>query len=168
MTTRTFRQLGIGFGSQPTNITAKINNVVVYQGPVTTLDEPFPTLPNVDYAVTNVLFSWTEDVTYAGPAVVEIQVDENSDLLVAEIDANYTAIPNPAFVDANTTPEVNNIISSGANGFVDLQSSQIGNIYLDGVLQTVTHTAPLDGQYWWELSVPDTIEINATITPGLE
>jgi len=150
----------MGFGSQPANITAKINSVVVYQGPVTTLDEPLPTLPNLDYSVTNVLFSWTEDVTYAGPAVVEIQVDQNSDLLVAEIDANYTAIPDPANVQAT--------ISSGATGFVDLPSSQIGNVYLDGVLQTVNHTAPLAGQYWWKLSVPDTIVINATITPGLE
>lgn len=167
MTTRTFRQLGIGFGSQPANITAKINNVVVYQGPVTTLNEPFPVLPNIDYTVTNVLFSWTDEVTYSGPAVVEIQVDDNSDLLVTEIDANYTAIPNPAFVDANTTPGIANVISSGANVFAPLQN-QIGNIYLDGVLQTVNHTSPLGGQWWWELTVPDTIEINATITPGLE
>jgi len=167
MTTRTFRQMGIGFGSQPANITAKINNVVVYQGPVTTLDEPFPTLPNLDYTVTNVLFSWSEDVTYAGPAVVEIQVDENSDLLVADINANYTAIPNPAFVDANTTPEVGSVISSGANGFLTLQTSQIGNIYVNGALQTVSYT-PLGGQHWWELTVPDTIVINATIAPGLE
>lgn len=160
MTTRTFRQLGIGIGSQPTNITAKINNVVVYQGPVTTLDEPFPTLPNLDYTVTNVLFSWTNDVTYTGPSVVEIQIDGNSNLLVAEIDANYTAIQDPA--------NVQTIISSGANGFVDLQVSQIGNIYLDGVLQTVNRTSPFDGQWWWELIESDNIKIDATITPGLE
>ena len=158
MTTRTFRQMGIGFGPQPANITAKINNVVVYQGPVTTLDQSFPVLPNLDYTVTNVLFSWTDDVTYAGPAVIEIQVDADSDLLVAEINANYTVITNPA--------NAQSYISSGPDGFIDLQASQIGNVYLGGSLQTIDHTAPLSGQYWWELTVPDTIEINATINPG--
>lgn len=167
MTTRTFRQLGIGFGSQPANITAKINNVVVYQGPVTTLDEPFPALPNLDYTITNVLFSWTNDVTYTGPSVVEIQTDGNSNLQVAELEANYTAIPNPAFVNANTTPGVANVISSGPDGFVDLNSLQIGNIYVNGVLQTVDYSQ-LNGQYWWQLSSSGTVEINATITPGLE
>jgi len=159
MTTRTFRQLGIAFGSQTANITAKINNVVVYQGPVTTLNTPFPVLPNLEYTVTNVLFSWTNDVTYTGPAVVEIQVDADSDLLVAEISANYTPIRDPA--------NVQSIISSGPDGFVDLPVSQIGNIYVDGALRPVDHTNPLIGQYWWELVVPDTIEINATIDPGL-
>ena len=159
MTTRTFRQLGIGFGPETANITAKINDVVVYQGPVTTLNQPFPVLPNLDYTVTNVLFSWTADVTYAGPAVVNIQVDANSDLLVAEISANYTAIKNPA--------NVQSIISSGPDAFIDLPITQIGNIYVDGALRPVDHTNPLVGQYWWELVVPDTIEINATIEPGL-
>jgi hypothetical protein len=158
MTTRTFRQLGIAFGSQTANITAKINNVVVYQGPVTTLNQPFPVLPNLDYTVTNVLFSWTNDVTYTGPAIVEIQVDADSDLLVAEISANYTPFRDPA--------NVQSIISSGPDGFIDLPVSQIGNIYVDGSLRPVDHTNPLVGQYWWELIVPDTIEINATIKPG--
>jgi hypothetical protein len=167
MTTRTFRQLGIGFGEQPANITAKINNVVVYQGPVTTLNEEFPVLPNFAFKITNVLFSWTEDITYAGPAVVEIQVDENSDLIVAEIDANYNPIPNPAFVNETETPGVANIISSGVDGFLDLQTSQIGDIYVDGTLHTVDYTPPQSGQHWWELTVADTIELNTTITPGL-
>lgn len=159
MTTRTFRQMGIGFGSQPANITAKINNVVVYQGSVTTLDQPFPVLPNVDYTVTNVLFSWTDDITYNGPTVIEIQADADSEVLVGEINANYTVIPDPA--------NAQSYISSGPDGFVDLPVAQIGNIYVGGSLQTVDHTAPLSGQYWWELTAPAAIEINTTIKRGL-
>jgi hypothetical protein len=167
MTTRTFRQLGIAFGAAPATIIAKINDVIVYQGPVTTLNEPVPALPNPGYTVDNVLFTWTNDVTYEGPVKVEIQVDADSDILVAEIDANYTPIPNPAYVDANTTPTVSTVMSSGPDGFIDLPASQIGDVYVQGELQTIDHTN-LPGQWWWELTIPDDIVINATITPGLE
>lgn len=165
MTTRTFKQLGIAFGNATATITAKVDNVVVYQGPVTTLNEPFPDLPNVAYVINDSLFSWTTDVTYSGPASVEVEVDENSDLIVADIAANYSIIPNPAYIDANTTPTVPQYISSGPDGFETINPNLIGNVYIDGVLQTVDHTQ-LPGQWWWELTVPDTILKEITITPG--
>jgi hypothetical protein len=156
MTTRTFQQLGLAFGAQTANITAKINDAVVYQGPVTTLNEPFPTLPNINYIVTNELFSWTADVTSSGPLILEITIDQNANLLIAELEANYSRVGN-----------VGNSRSSGADGYVGLVYSQFGNTYINDQLQSVTH-GDLTGQWWWKLPNNGTFVENITIEPGIE
>jgi len=157
MTTRTFKQLGVAFGTEPANITAKIDNVVVYQGPVTTLNESFPDLPNLSYVVTNELFSWTADIAFSGPQLLEIDVDGSVTLLITEIQANYT----PSEYQGN-------IISSGANTYVPFTYTQFGNTYINETLQSgVTHDT-LDGQWWWPIPPAGTFVENITITPGLE
>lgn len=163
MTIRTFKQLGIAFGSQPANITAKINDVVVYQGPVTTLNEPFPTLPDLSYNVTNELFSWTvPDVAFTGNQAMEISVDSNATLLISVLSANYTPIP------ANPPTDPQTVVSSGPDGFIGFVWQQFGNTYINGVLETVTHTGNLDGMWWWQLPPGGTFVENVNILPGLE
>lgn len=160
MTTRTFKQLGIAYGNQNVEITAKIDNVVVYQGTVNTLNEPAPELPNLDYTVTNELFSWTADVDFAGPQVLEIDVGQGAELIVAKLEANYTPIAN---ITANT------VASSGANNYVSFKWQQFGNTYIDGVLQdsqTIDHDT-LGGMWWWKLAPGSNLVENITIEPGL-
>lgn len=157
MTTRTFRQKGIAFGNETANITAKIDNVVVYQGSVTTLNEPYPALPNLDYQVDNELFSWTADVAFSGPQVIEITTSGNSILLITALDQNYCPIANG-----------NVIVSSGANGFMDLKWEQFGNTYINGVLQssgTINHDT-LGGQWWWKIAPNSSFVENVSIEPG--
>jgi hypothetical protein len=162
MTVRTFKQLGVAFGSQPANITAKIDNVIVYQGPVTTLNESFPALPNLSYPVTNELFSWTvPDVTFSGNLVMEISIDNNATLLIAELQGNYTVVQS----DPPTTPAT--YVSSGPDGFVVAQWSQFGNTYVNGSLQTVDHANSLDGMWWWRLAPGGTFVENFNVTEGL-
>jgi hypothetical protein len=154
MTTRTFKQNGIAFGPTPVNITAKIDNVVVYEGTVETLDESLPVLPNPAYTVTNTLFSWTTDVAFSGNAVLEITTDGN--VLLASTSSNYTPFT-----------ENGNIYSSGANNFIAFTSGQFGNTYINDSLQTVSH-GDLPGMWWWQLQPSDTFVENITINPGLE
>jgi hypothetical protein len=45
MTTRNFIQYGQAFGAATASITATIDGTVVFSGPVSTLDTPFPSLP---------------------------------------------------------------------------------------------------------------------------
>jgi len=154
MTTRTFKQNGIAFGPTPVNITAKIDNVVVYEGPVETLNESFPNLPDPAYTVTNTLFSWTTDVAFSGSSVIEITTDGN--LLVASLGRNYTPFT-----------ENGNTYSTGANNFISVTSNCFGNTYINDALQTVDHGALL-GMWWWKLQPSDTFVETITIDPGLE
>jgi hypothetical protein len=157
MTTRTFKQLGIAYGSQPANVTAKLNNVVVYEGPVTTLNEPFPDLPNTDFAVTNEIFTWTANVDFSGNQEITLTIDNSAELLVTQLKANFTPVAN-----GNAT------ISSGANVFVGFPTEQFGNTYVNGVLQEVVHTPELEGQWWWQIPASGEFIENVTIEPGLE
>ena len=159
MTTRTFKQMGVAFGDQPLEITAKVDNVVVYQGPVTTLNEPFPELPNSNYHVTNELFSWTTDLFFTGSQVIDITVGSGAELLVATTAGNYTPIPDP-----NT----GNIISSGPDNYITFRIQQFGNTYINGTLidsQTINHDE-LPGMWWWRLASGDSFVENITIMPG--
>jgi hypothetical protein len=157
MTTRTFKQLGIAFGAEPANITAKIDNAVVYQGPITTINEPFPDLPNLSYVVTNELFSWTTDITFSGPQTLEIDVDGTVTLLVTEIRANYTQ-----------GEYQGNIISSGANTYVPFEYTQFGNTYINETLQGNVVHGNLTGQWWWPLPPNGNFVEEITIIQGLE
>lgn len=164
MTVRTIKQAGVAFGAQTANITAKINDVVVYQGPVTTLDEAVPVLPNLSYQVTNDLFSWTvPDVSFTGLQTLEITNDNNATLLVAGLTQNYTPVPNDPV--ANVPPSTH---SSGPDGYIGLVPAQFGNTYVNGVLQSVTHTTETEGQWWWTIPPGGTFIENMTIEPGQE
>jgi hypothetical protein len=154
MTTRTFRQTGVAFGATPVNITAKIDNVVVYEGPVQTLNEPFPVLPNLSYTVTNTLFSWTANVDFTGNQILEVSTD--GPILLAQLNANYTPVGN-----------VGNVVSSGPDNYIGFRYNQFGNTYINDTLQTVSH-GDLPGMWWWQLQPGDTFVENMTINPGLE
>jgi hypothetical protein len=161
MTTRTFKQMGIAFGNQPLEITAKVDNVVVYTGTVVTSNEPAPELPDINYSVTNELFSWTADVNFTGPQVIEITVGQSAELLVAQLTANYSPVPNVA---AGT------YISSGPDNYVTFNWQQFGNTYINGTLQNVEsiNHNELPGMWWWKLAPGAEFVENVTIEAGLE
>jgi hypothetical protein len=92
MTTRTFIQRGKAYGTVPCTITAKINNTIVYEGPVTTMDESLPTQPWIQ-ANTD-LFSWTNTVDFQGTQTMEITVT-GSVLVLSTVVANYNSLQNP-------------------------------------------------------------------------
>ena len=66
MTTRTFKQRGQAYGSSPVTISAKIDGVEVFNGSVSTLDEPVQTTGfNPDEPYGTDLFTWTNDLDFA-------------------------------------------------------------------------------------------------------
>ena len=94
MATRTFKQSGQGFGSGTCTITAKIDGVVVYSGPVPTVAGSAPGGPTGENDEYPVLFTWTTDTEFEGTKTMEISVSGTA-LYLAEVKANHYAKPVP-------------------------------------------------------------------------
>lgn len=149
MTTRTFIQQGQGYGIVPVEIVAKIDGNVVFSGAVPTTNPPVPPGgTGTGSGPTQNLFSWTNDVTFAGQQSVEITVTGGT-LLMTQTVANYTK-----YLDGtgNTQPGNETTYTGFWTEVIDgiTISDPFINEAIDGVLQ-IEHPEPgsLDGQWWW-------------------
>lgn len=166
MTTRTFKQQGLGYGTEPLTIVAKINGVVAYEGPVTTVDQP---LPAADGSVEDhvALFSWTNTVDFAGSAEVEIAVSGPGTLLIAETLANYS----PVFV--TNAEGIVTVVSSGPDEYMSMgPADPIENPKIDGVEVTrdrdLNPDNVLTGQWYYKVDGESTFTGTLQIQQGIE
>ena len=157
MTTRTFIQRGKAYGAVPCTIIAKINNAVVYEGPVTTVDESLPTEPWIQ-ANTN-LFSWTNTVDFQGTQTMEISVT-GSVLTLSTLVANYNSLQNP-----------------GADHYGAFFYETIGgvkfchpfaNVKIDGIVWPVVTDETLTGQPNCNLRPGQVFTADVRINPGYD
>ena len=93
MTIRTFIQRGQAYGIEPVTITAQIDGVQVFSGPVNTIDEPVPALPSLDTQIGVDIFSWAEDVLFSGTKTMEITVTGVCNSWVILLINSYFNIP---------------------------------------------------------------------------
>jgi hypothetical protein len=101
MTNRTVQIKGYGFGSTPAEITVALEGTTVYTGTVTTTDATPPTLPNLVLTPETVtLCTFNIPIDFAGEKAMTCSVS-NGTVIFAQIDANYTPIPNPIFSEAD-------------------------------------------------------------------
>jgi len=171
MTTRTLRQLGLGYAAEPLTIVAKINGVVAYEGPLTTVDEPVPTGPETpaDWEKNVPLFTWTNTVDFEGTAEVEVAVSGNGTLIIATTVANYTA-------KFATSPEGKKIlVSSGPDeyiAFVTSPDDPYVNPKIDGITvertRGVNPEKPLFGQWFYQVNSGSVFTGTLNIQKGLE
>ena len=147
MSTRTFKQYGLAYGSSPTTITAKIDGVEVFSGQVTTVDQPLPTFPNPNFNIENTLFSWTKDSSFSGTTIMEISV-QGSPVLLAPTLANYS-------VDS---PENQDIFSPFYRYEVDgvIYSDPLSNESINGTSVFRGREENLTGQWYWLVSAGST------------
>lgn len=99
MATRKILFLGSGFGSTPATVTASIDGVEIFNGPVTTLDQPIPNLPdaNLSFQLQNVkLFKFDTDTSFSGPIALSFTVNSGT-VIFAGVTASYVAIANPVY-----------------------------------------------------------------------
>lgn len=94
MGTRTFRQKAMGYGTTPVNITAKINNNVVFTGNIITDINPPPLLPDFSIDLGDPVFSWThDDINFQGSFDMEIMVNNAASddcfVYITDTQANY-------------------------------------------------------------------------------
>jgi hypothetical protein len=175
MTTRTFQQHGLGYSVEPITITATINGVVAYEGPVVTLDEPPPyelSDPNA-YAAADILFSWANTVDFEGTASIEIAVHGSGALMLARTKANYSAVytPNP---DGTLT-----VSSSGPDGYRNFFYQKIDDViycdpYIDSAIDGMEVPRPgatdptMTGQWYYLITTGSTFTGTLSIQPGIE
>lgn len=137
MTSRTFQQHALAFGSTPCQVVCQIAGNTVYSGTVTTLDEPKPSLPDQTYTIDNVAWSWQGNADFAGTQSMAITVT-GSDLLMAATLAN-----NP-YGNANLHSTFYSIDVDGVTYTDPLTEEAI-----DGVPQSGPYNPSLQGQWWW-------------------
>jgi hypothetical protein len=175
MTTRTFQQHGLGYSVEPITITATINGVVAYEGPVVTLDEPPPSDmsdPNA-YAAADILFTWANTVDFEGTASIEIAVHGSGTLMLAKTMANYSAVytPNP---DSTLT-----VSSSGPDGYLGYFYQSIDGVvysdpYIDSAIDGMEVPRPgatdpsITGQWYYMITTGSTFTGTLSIQPGIE
>ena len=106
MANRTVQLLGQGYGSTPAQITVTANGNPVFSGPVNTVDQPSPVLPNLDINLFGVLCTFEIDQAFTGQIPMTCAVSTGT-VTFAQIYANYVATPNPVY-----TPEQMTILTS--------------------------------------------------------
>ena len=157
MTDRTFKQHAMGFGEVPSQVVFQLDGNTVFSGAVTTVDEEFPSLPDLDYRIDNIAWTWTDDVEFSGTKSISIAVT-GSPLMLADTLAN-----NPL---------------GNAELFVSFYSVEIDGVTyedpltdeeIDGVPQSGPPDPTLPGQWWWTIPAGSTftatMHVNAPAAP---
>jgi hypothetical protein len=169
MTIRTFKQLGQGYGTSPLIITASINNAVVYQGEIPTVDQPVPEsyfdLPG-DFG--EQLFSWELDTAFAGTVEMSFSVTGDGVLVLTDASANYIGVTNPTPDPVTKKPAY---INGGPDVFgsfyqVTMPEYTLGdpftNVRINDVVQEIQR-GTLYGQWWWTITAPATFSCTVNI-----
>lgn len=137
MRQRTFIQHAIGIGFDPVIVVVKIDNDVIYHGPVKTLESQ----EHEDFTGTkikNIGWSWSGDPDFQGTREISISVSGLGSTLVL----GNSFADNPYLTEIKFKPfwQVNN---HGINPFRD--------VVINGVPQMDPNSWGYPGQYWWKI-----------------
>lgn len=158
MTERQLRQLAQGFGAEPTQITASIDGNVIYQGSVNTVDTVIPTLPDLNYEINNVAFTWSEPGDWTGTRQITISVT-GSTLLLANTQTTrpWLADQDPPHADAAT-------FFSGTwnSDGVSRMEDPLSSVTIDGV-PMLSGAQDLPGQWWWKIPAGSTFQATLSV-----
>lgn len=145
MTDRTFQQHAQAYGSIPAQIECAIDGIVVYNGSVQTLDQPFPYLPNSELQISNVAWSWQGNADFSGTQQLSITVISGSTLLLANTLANNPAGNLEIFMPFYSVEQ------SGV-----VYTDPLTDETLDGISLTGPYDPAIPGQWWWQIPAGST------------
>ena len=159
MTNRTIRVYGQGFGPTEVEISVTANGIQVFNGPVSTVDQPLVPL-QWPLEQSEILFSMEVPVEFQGTMPIEITVNSGSGILLQKMSINYVRLPNN--------------VSSGAQGFEFDSDEKIdyllaaSDFSLDGnpTPSPVCPPRP-DGNWTLPLAVGSTFAATLNIDAGL-
>lgn len=151
MATRTFKQQGRGYFSNQVSVIARLDGNVIYSGPVSSIDMPCPTLPNMNFDSTETLFTWENTTEFSGQQQLEIEVTGGV-LLLTHTVADYVDITDPGVFGSFYSYQ------DGEHTISDpLSDEKINGI----TLPEDRLTGDLYGQWWWQ--IPDGHVFTATL-----
>lgn len=168
-TNRTFQFYGIGFGSTPVTVTARVNNTEIFSGEIPTIDRPIDPYPYPMPEATGktVLFRLVDsallNTDFAGSVPMTVEVTGGYGAIFSKINSNYYR---GNVTQTPTAGTVNNFgisytgVPTNSEGSKDSRSSVI----IDGVAQTTQR--PPDGTWWWLVPTNTTMSYNWNISVG--
>jgi len=157
MTTRNFIQCGQAYGSITASITATIDGTVVFSGPISTVNTPVPTRPNISLTLPT-LFTWTNTVAFAGTQSYSVAVS-GSPLLLDFTGADHCVANNVAEFLGFYTYETGGVL------VVD----PLTNVVIDGVaMQRGPDNAAFGGQWQWLIPAGSTLTATLNVNAGVE
>lgn len=130
MTMRNFRQHAQGFGNTDSQVIVSLDGNIIYQGAVLTVPGPRPSLPNLNYDIENLAWTWQLPMDFQGTRQISIAVSGSPILLGRTLaDGNW--------------PEY-----SAFRAFCFEDADPFKDVVIDGVSRARA-SWELDGQYWW-------------------
>lgn len=153
MTDRTFQQRAQAYGSSPCQVVCQIDGNTVFSGSVTTLDQPFPSLPDPDFT-TVPAWSWQDSPDFTGTRQFTVSVT-GSTLLLAQTFANdpYGNVANLDQFGSFYSKEVDGVV----------YNDPFTNETIDGVLQSGPYVPDKTGQWWWQIPAGSTFAATLNI-----
>lgn len=148
MTDRTFQQHALGFGTQEAVVQIEIDDTIIYNGTVETVDQPLPSLPDYDYHVENIAWSWQGDANFQGDLNYVITVNSGTVLM-----ANTTA--NNPLQDANIYGRLDTEVIDEEAYFYPYVSSAL----INGLPIQLNPYPWRQGQYWFTLMQGDVLTL---------
>lgn len=167
MITRTFKQLGKAYGAEPLSMRVTLDGEEIFNGPVPTVDEPGPDWPNIVWPFGDELFTWTEDIDYAGTKELKIQVLGDGYVLLTSSLANYVCVEasvNP-YITVPGGPEVfNGFYSQKFDGYEI--HDPLTNVKIGGVVQETDQGPTVTGQWSWHIPGGMEFSCNVSVNKG--
>ena len=158
MTTRNFIQCGQAYGSTTASITATIDGTVVFSGPVSTVNTPVPTRPDVSTDTVPTIFTWTNTVAFAGTQSYSIAAT-GSPLLLDFTGADHCV--------ANNVAEFLSFYTYAIGGVT--VPDPFTNVAIDGVaMQRGPDNSTLSGQWQWLIPAGSTLTATLNVNAGVE
>ena len=170
MTTRTFKQQGLAYGSSPVTLVAKVDGVEVFNGTVATLNEPIPITP-VDGLVYSTepsdLFTFTDDADFAGTKTLEIAVSGGT-LVVAGLLADYSFYTKQSSpVDPSKYPGAGKFGSAFINNVDSIvYTNAITNVTIDDVAQSAGEE--VTGTRYYDVEPGSVFKATLQISKGID
>ena len=170
MTTRTFKQQGLAYGSSPVTLVAKVDGVEVFNGTVATLNEPIPTVP-VDGLVYSAepadLFTFTDAAAFSGTKTLEISVSGGT-LIVAGLLADYSPYAAPSTpVDPSKYPGAGKFGLAFTNTVDGItHTNAITNVTIDDVAQAAGEE--VTGTRYYDVEPGSVFKATLQISKGID
>jgi hypothetical protein len=159
---RTFKFYGLGYGTEPVTISAVINGVEVYSGPIPTVDLPLPPAVDTQQQVLFTIVSAELNTAFEGSLPMSVVVTSGTAALLGEILSNYNSGTDAASGTIDSFAQCYTGTPTNSENTVDPRSS----VYIDGVQQV----PPLDkslGCWTWTVPTGSTLVCDLNVELGL-